>query len=342
MKKTKFKIKDKPVTIVEPKQYMTQVVTSEGTDWFVESIIKTEFYKLLPNKKVQEGIGKLHICAIDDGLVKHKNLKSIEYKIRRISFNGIVSDATRDLSGHGTHIAGSLVGTMQVGNGDIGTGLLFNCKQYTHMKITDNNFGTVDDLNKALKQLLDFPKEARPDLLNLSLTIAIREQDYAEDVILASSRLGQLAKDGMLIFCAAGNIGWHGLPFPDPLNGDRITWPARLNCVEAVGNIDFNNKVYVLSSQGKQIDCVSYGVKIVSLSNNSVGYAIRTGTSMASPRHLSNVGVFLGYLIGVMGYSKEQVKKIYKEKARELGLWKDVDAQGWDVNTGLGLLLWNQ
>ena len=128
---------------------------------------------------------------------------------------------------------------------------------------------------------------------------------------------------GVLLVAAAGNdyraIGRRG-------ELDTVDYPGRFDSVIAVGATDINNDKAGFSSTGPDVEIAAPGVDI--LSTYPGGYAIGSGTSMATP-HVAGVAALI-FASGVE--SAFDVRTILQVTADDLG------ADGKDYWFGYGLV----
>lgn len=141
-------------------------------------------------------------------------------------------------------------------------------------------------------------------IINMSLG-----SDYPSQIIYEAIKYAR-AK-GVHIFCAAGN------------DGQDIDYPGVYPDVIAVGAVDRGLKPAAFSSPGKEVDLAAPGVSIAGAYKN--GYALLTGTSMATP-HAAGVGA----AILSAGWSSDLLTDMPKKAT-------DIDAPGFDTKTGWGL-----
>lgn len=185
----------------------------------------------------------------------------------------VVNGKCDDKNGHGTHVAGVIAANAgEDGKGIYGVAPEANLFAY---KVCGNNgLCYSDDIAAALRLAAD----QGANVVNMSLG-SDQESGLIRDAI------SYAVSKGVLTVAAAGNDG----PFPD-----SIDYPGANASVVAVGAINKLLNVTDWSSRGinltttpwvvenRDIELVAPGEYIESTYNNG-GYAILSGTSMASP-----------------------------------------------------------
>jgi len=176
--------------------------------------------------------------------------------------------------------------------------------------------GSVKSVVKGLYEAL----ESDVDLINLSLGF-VRTEKCPEELKKACSDVYNAQKT---IICAAGN------------DGGPVNWPAALKTTICVGCSDKNGQKTAFSSSG-EVDFVAPGVNLPVLSLDGTVQQV-SGTSFAT----ALVTGIAALLISSMRNheSAPKMPKIGFEKVKNalLKLTIDVDAPGWDENTGFGLI----
>jgi subtilisin family serine protease len=167
--------------------------------------------------------------------------------------------------------------------------------------------------------------DAGADVLNLSLGTGAPSRIIERAVDYATDR-------GVVLVAASGNAG-----------SNRVDWPAADPDVIAVGAVDARLRTASYSNGGTGLDLVAPGGDL-SRDANGDGYAdgvlqetlagrgftftFFEGTSMAAP-HVAGAAALL---VAQVGRDPDRVRALLTETAR------DLDAPGWDRNTGAGLL----
>ena len=172
-------------------------------------------------------------------------------------------DNPMDDNGHGTHVAGT-IGAEVNGAGVIGVAP--GVKIYALKVLDADGSGYFSDIIAALEWCIDH----NIDITNNSYGSS---SDPGETVKLAFDKAYAA---GILNVAAAGNAG-------NPSGkGDNVGYPARYSSVIAVAATDSNDKRANFSSTGETVEISAPGVSIKSTFPGG-GYAVYSGTSMASP-----------------------------------------------------------
>ncbi|MBI2062932.1 MAG: S8 family serine peptidase [Candidatus Yanofskybacteria bacterium] len=243
---------------------------SDQTPWGIETI-----YANSAIETTSGGLG-INVAILDTGiLVSHPDLA------RRITqckdFSNfrypVVDGKCDDKNGHGTHVAGIIAADAGAdGKGLYGVAPQANLFAY---KVCGTNGSCyADDIATALRMAADEGAK----VVNMSFGSDQESSLIRDAVDYAFSK-------GSLLVAAAGNDG----PFPD-----SIDYPAAYASVVAVGAINQTKSVTDWSSRGinstttpwivenRDVELATPGEYIESTWNNK-GYAILSGTSMASP-----------------------------------------------------------
>lgn len=230
-------------------------------DWGVEIIKAPHVW----NKSKGEGV---KILLIDTGIdTQHEQLKhafKIGYNFFERSHN------VEDEEGHGSHVAGLLVGKA--------TGV--SPESELHVVKVLNNFGqgtfasVMDGFTYAIQN--DF------DIINVSLGIP------SELPMIMKQRITDAHTHGITMVCATGNNGIN-----EAFN------PARMDEVIAVGGLDRELNIASFSNGG--YDVLAPAVDIFSTYKDGK-YARITGTSMASPLVAGGIALLISY------YRKQGIK----------------------------------
>ena len=224
---------------------------STGTDstgqWGISAIMATEAWKITSGKA-----GTI-IAVLDTGIdEEHEDLSG--QVIDKANFTS--SPTTKDVYGHGTHIAGIIASK----NNDYGiTGVAYNCR-LLNVKVADDG-GWLDEhaLAKGIRWAVDH--EAR--VINISLYTLKESRDVEEAVDYAWS-------NGVLIVGSSGN----GV-------GEKAVYPASYDNCMAVAATNSDNEIPAWSGIGKWVNMAAPGVAILSTMPDN-RYERKSGTSMAS------------------------------------------------------------
>ncbi len=255
--------------ITSGKVQAQRIKPAEQIPWGVKKV-----YNDLLLSKTSGGLG-VNVAVLDTGVLKtHLDLKN-RIKICK-DFSGpvaIVDGKCDDKNGHGTHVAGIIAADgSSDGLGIYGMAPETNLFAY---KVCSNN-GTcwADDIAVALRTATD----DGANIVNMSLG-----SDNPSQLIIDSTNYA--VSKNVLVVAAAGNDG--------PYVGS-IDYPGADANIVAVGATDKDIQIPDWSSRGnnsktrvyvveeKDMELVAPGVSIESTWKDG-GYAILSGTSMASP-----------------------------------------------------------
>lgn len=212
-----------------------------------------------------------------------------------------------DEFGHATAIASILFG---------GVGIHGLCEKAEprYIKVLDRQGrGTIKSVVKGIYSAI----ESDVDLINLSLGF-YRTEECPEEIVEACDAA---FKAGKTIICAAGN------------DGGRVNWPAALKTTICVGATDQGGHKISFSSSG-EVDFVVPGVNLPVF---DIDGHIKTvsGTSFATAIVTGMAAAMLPKLKGM--YGSKIGTPLLVNALRKLTV--DIDAPGWDIETGYGLLL---
>lgn len=243
---------------------------SENVPWGVKTIYDNPLLS-----KSSGGLG-VKIAVLDTGVLKtHPDLKNriVECKDFTNVKSPIVDGKCDDKNGHGTHVSGIIAAD----GGDDGLGIYGIAPQASILAYKvcgDNGSCWADDIATALREAANNGAQ----IVNLSLGSDMPSQLITDAVSFAVSKK-------VLVVAAAGNDG--------PYTGS-IDYPGANPNVVGVGAIDVNWKIPDWSSRGINLSTTPYvteegdiefaapGVNVESTWKDG-GYAIMSGTSMATP-----------------------------------------------------------
>jgi hypothetical protein len=175
-----------------------------------------------------------------------------------------------DCHGHGTHVAGTAVGTTYgvAKKASVVAVRVLNCQVS----------GTNDDIIAGINWVR--ANAQKPAVVNYSIGCGGRCSSQAMD-----SAVSSLISSGVQFFQAAGNS-----------NDDACYYsPQGLAAAVTVGNTNSSDARNNSSNYGSCLDIFAPGTSIVSASySNNTGNATMTGTSMASPHTAGAAAVYLG------------------------------------------------
>lgn len=235
--------------------------------------------------------------------------------VDRPDFNGRVI-AHYNLSGknelggpHGTHVCGTAI----AGGPLIGVA--------TKAKVIDIQFLTPDggsDINFA--KAIDLAVSLGVDVINMSVGSPDKTKAMEDAIIRAYNA-------GIVLVAAAGNSGKNTISYPGAL--DQCISVANLNIV--------NDIIDETSSTNKYVDVCAPGDNV--LSTVPGGYAIYSGTSMATP-HVSGLACCYLQMIreAKPGLSKQEYRDLVRKMIEENVV--DIGIPGRDDPSGLGEVRW--
>lgn len=242
--------------------------------------------------------GKGVVIALLDTGIQPDNSALANADIR--SIKAITGLSAIDENGHGTAIAGAIVG-----NDAYTPGIAQSATLLSYAVLDQNGSGSTFDLAAGIVQAVD----DGADVINISAGSNYSSQDLNEAVAYAAAH-------GTIIVAASGNGG-----------EDKITFPARYESVFAVGAMDPDENVAVFSNGGEELDLVAPGV-----GNLMVGlegdYILAYGTSGATGEITA---VFAVAKTLYPNLSNTQVAEIVISTANEIG------EPGLDDRSGNGI-----
>jgi thermitase len=226
------------------------------------------------------------VALVDTGAaVGHRDLR------RKVALRwDFVNDdrTVRDLSGHGTHVAG--IAAARTDNREGVAGGCPGCDLLVAKVFDGRGTGTV----ARVAQGIIWSADHGADVINLSLT-------HPNPSPADSAAVDYAASKGAVVVAAAGNG-----------NTSDPTYPAAYPSVLAVAATNQDDRRASFSNYGDWVDVAAPGVGI--LSTIPSGYASWTGTSMATP-HVSA----LAGLLAAQGHGRETIRSRILDTAVDLG-----------------------
>ena len=226
------------------------------------------------------------VAILDTGLYPH-----IDFGERIRGFQDFLGHRPYpyDDSGHGTHVAGILAGD-----------------------------GRLQDVLRALQWISFNQNLYGIRIINISVGAAAMDSKAAARLIKA---VEQAWDQGFVVVTAAGNMG--------PAYGS-VTAPGSSKKVITVGASDMLDRISSVSGAGPTAECVckpdlvAPGADVISCANKRNSYAIKSGTSMSTPRVSGAIALLLQkdpFLTNV------EVKMLLRESCLDLGYPRN--RQGW-------------
>jgi thermitase len=227
------------------------------------------------------------VAVVDTGAaVGHVDLRHKVSQARDI-VNG--DNTVRDLSGHGTHVAGIIAADTNNRAGIAGG--CPNCRLLVAKVFDGKNTGTVARFAKGIEWSADQGAE----VINLSFTHPLPSTVEKNAIDYARSK-------GAVVVAAAGNN-----------DTNKRTYPAAyLDSVIAVAATSRDDRRASFSNYGGWVDVAAPGVRV--LSTVPSGYASWSGTSMATP-HVSA----LAGLLASQGHGRANIEARIEHTAVDLG-----------------------
>ncbi|GAA2381393.1 hypothetical protein Cme02nite_51920 [Catellatospora methionotrophica] len=208
------------------------------------------------------------VYVLDTGI----NANHVEFTGRVKQGTDMVDDDSTptDCHGHGTHVAGTAVGTSYgvAKKASVASVRVLNCQ----------GSGTNDDLIAGINWVRT--NAQKPAVVNYSIGCQSRCTSQAMD-----SAVSSLISSGVQFVQAAGNSSDDACYYS----------PQAVAAAVTVGNTSSNDARNSSSNYGSCLDIFAPGTSIVSASYSSnTGTATMTGTSMASPHTAGAAAVYLG------------------------------------------------
>lgn len=201
------------------------------------------------------------VAIIDSGVFMHTMYQD---RIKESGYDYVDADhdATNDLYGHGTNVAGILA--------DCTAG--FPVFFYPIRVLNASGGGSISNVTNAVCEAT----ERQVDIINLSLSSKTISEALDEAVIDAIDA-------GITVVIAAGNQSMDTAQ----ISPAHLTDPGIL----VVGSAESDGNMASYSNFGESVDLYAYGTNIVCCSRSG-GYTTATGTSMAAP-HISGLSAIL-------------------------------------------------
>lgn len=232
----------------------------------------------------------IKVAVIDTGV--DETHRDLEGKI--IETKDFTGEGFRDATGHGTHVATTILGTGAALDRRF-KGVAFDAKLYAG-KVLYLKEGRGRGKGSWIIQAIDWAVKEDVDVINLSL--GSKKPKHGKDAL--SLAVNKAVDEGVVVCVAAGNSGRNG--------NSTIGAPGAAAKAITVGAVDPENKIAVFSSQGPveaedlKPDIVAPGVDIVAglaagfsyrgpahtdkpdlAEELKESYTYKSGTSMATP-----------------------------------------------------------
>ena len=259
--------------------------------------------------------GKGVVCAVlDTGITQHPDLVG-----RIVGWKDCVQGKKTiyDDNGHGTHVAGILAGDGTASDRRY-QGVAPGCHLVAAKVLDRRGNGRLQDVLRALQWISFNQNLYGIRIINISVGAAAMDSKAAARLIKA---VEQAWDQGFVVVTAAGNMG--------PAYGS-VTAPGSSKKVITVGASDMLDRISSVSGAGPTAECVckpdlvAPGADVISCANKRNSYAIKSGTSMSTPRVSGAIALLLQkdpFLTNV------EVKMLLRESCLDLGYPRN--RQGW-------------
>ncbi|MFJ9035512.1 type VII secretion-associated serine protease mycosin [Streptomyces sp. NPDC102406] len=182
-------------------------------------------------------------------------------------------DETTDWDGHGTGMAGLIVGTGAYGGGNGAYGLAPGAKvlpiRLPDTQKSGSRFEADAKFEDAVSTAIRYAADHGARIINVSQGITGDADDFPK----FTSAVDYALQHGALIFAAAGNDGDEG---------NKVGFPAATPGVVAVGAIGRDLHRAEFSTHGPQVDVAAPGVDMVHACGGKTGLCKTEGTSDAA------------------------------------------------------------
>lgn len=194
----------------------------------------------------------INVAVLDTGFSAHPDLPT---PVTEKSF--IRGEAVKDGNGHGTHVAGTVLGRN-------GLGVAPEANLIVAKVLSNRGSGGSDGIASAVRWAV----EQGADVISMSIGGGGFYQPMQEALEYAE-------KTGVVVNSAAGNSGFNG--------ANSIDFPGKYTESLCCAAYQRSGEIAGFSSGGEQVDWACPGQDIISASNRGSGYVSMSGTSMATP-----------------------------------------------------------
>lgn len=244
----------------------------------------------------------IKVAILDTGIAPHNDLNP-----KRVA--SFVEDLGEDRTGHGTHVSGLLAG---IGYNEMGVlGVAPDVELYPIKVLGDDGSGTLESIISGIYLAVN---TYGVNVINMSLGV------HAEEQFKELEKACDYAASKNVVICAAsGN------------DASFVDQPARYESVLAIASVNNKQEHSSFSNFGDAVDFAAGGSKLYSTYLNN-GYAVLSGTSMASPI----IAGIASLIIADAKLNKESLTfNEVKEKLKKISL--DLGVSGFDPIYGWGM-----
>jgi subtilisin len=209
-----------------------------------------------------------------------------------------------DDNGHGTHCSGIIAAA--INNVEIAVvGVAPEASIYAYKVLNRYGSGTTSNIILGIQRAV----ADGVDIISMSLGSTSYSQGLSDACVAATS-------NNVVVVAAAGNSG-------NTATGSTVNYPAKFECVIAVGATDVNDKLASFSSTGPEVDVVAPGVNVLSdykdvtpTDGRNYDTLYMSGTSMAAPHVAGTIALILSVNPSL---APAQIQTILQAKAVDLG-----------------------
>lgn len=275
-----------------------------------------------------KGSGAIKIAVLDTGFdlshpeIRHALLPGKDFVNIINGAKGFIGDylgfdnTPEDEVGHGTHVAGIIVGKgKKMPIGVVPECKIIPVKVLGALKRGEKvvGAGLIDNINNGIKWAVD----QGADVINMSLGIKHKGGGLPHEEVIRYA-----LQKGVTVVAASGNDG-----MPDKY------YPGALPGVIAVGAADDQGQVAPFSTYGGHVSVIAPGMNIYSSFLNGK-YAVSSGTSQAAPFVSGAIALIKSFaLTNGKSLADRQIKYLLKHTADKVsGQIKDIRAGFGNVN----------
>lgn len=253
------------------------------------------------------GSPSVKVAVVDTGVASHVDLPTGQILAGADKSGDGGANGRSDGHGHGTHVAGTIVASV---NNSVGVaGLAPNVTILPVKVLRSDGYGS----DSGVAQGIIYAADQGADVISMSLG-----GGYSSTIATATA---YAISKGSLPIAAAGNSRESGSP---------VSYPAALPGVLSVAATASNDSYAYFSNAGTYVDIAAPGQGIWStLPGNQ--YAAWSGTSMATP-HVSAVAALVMSRAAELTASSVPIDILLTSTADDLG------PPGWDVDYGAGMV----